>query len=382
MARQAILVAARRSPVAPRGGALKTLEVDALAAPVLTACLDDAGLDGAMVDEVIVGNALYGGGNPARRLALLAGVPESVPALTLDRQCCSGLDAILMAARLIESGAANCVLAGGVESFSRAPLRLSRPRGPDEVPRLYDRPPFTPWPERDPEMADAAAALAAHAGIGLEDQLAYAVASHAKACAAREAGRLTAELVESVGLSRDAFARALSLATGRRSRVIAGEGESRILTATTAVEADGAAFVCVVSDRLAAARSVTDGCRLIGGASAGADPEMPGLAPVAAGQKVFAATGLRAHRMAAAEVMEAYAVQAMACARALDLPAASLNRGGGALARGHPIGASGAILAVRLFHELRGEPSGALGLAAIASAGGLGTAAILQRLAG
>src|SRR5690606_22316959 len=145
--------------VVPRGGAFAGLEVDALAAPVITACLDAAGLQADRVDDLLLGNALYGGGNPARRVGLFAGLPQRVPGITLDRQCTSGLDAVLLAARLVESGAADCVVAGGVESFSRAPIRMRRPVAPDELPAAYARPPFTPWPERDPEMAEAAADL-------------------------------------------------------------------------------------------------------------------------------------------------------------------------------------------------------------------------------
>ncbi|MCV0429060.1 MAG: thiolase family protein, partial [Roseibium sp.] len=123
----AFIIAARRTPVAPRGGDLSAYQADELAAPVLAALVRDTGLSGNQVDHVILGNALYAGGNPARLAALRAGLPQSVPAMTLDTQCCSGLDAILQGVRLIESGAADCVLAGGAESFSRAPIRMHRP---------------------------------------------------------------------------------------------------------------------------------------------------------------------------------------------------------------------------------------------------------------
>src|SRR5690606_37799028 len=161
------------------------------------------------VDDLLLGNALYGGGNPARRVGLFAGLPQRVPGITLDRQCTSGLDAVLLAARLVESGAADCVVAGGVESFSRAPIRMRRPVAPDELPAAYARPPFTPWPERYPEMAEAAADLAALQGISTERQIGWTCRSHAAALTAVKAGRLGSELVGVEDVAADTYARAL-----------------------------------------------------------------------------------------------------------------------------------------------------------------------------
>ncbi|WP_349358363.1 thiolase family protein [Stappia sp.] len=380
MTARAYLVAARRSAVAPRNGALSRLEVDALAAPVVGAVLADAGVTGEAVDEVLLGNALYGGGNPARRVALLAGLPEAVPALTLDRQCASGLDAILLAARLIESGRAHCVLAGGVESYSRAPIRMTRPLEAGDAPRAYDRPPFTPWPERDPDMDAAAADLAARLGIDQEAQIAWTVDSHARARRAEAEQRFAAELVPVAGATRDAFARDLDPRTCARSPVLARCGETALRAATAAVAADAAAVVCVVSDTWLARHGAAHAVRIVDGVSAGGDPTLPGLAPVAAGRALAARTGVDLAAVALCEVMEAYAVQAIACVTRLGLDPDRVNRSGGALARGHPIGASGAILAVRAFHELAQAPRGAQALAAIASAGGLGTAALFERV--
>lgn len=375
----AYLLAPRRSPVVPRGGALAALEVDALAAPVIRACLQAGGVGGGGVDEVIAGNALYGGGNPARRAALLAGLPDGVPAITIDRQCCSGLDAIAQAARLVEAGAADCVLAGGLESYSRAPIRLRRPMDERGEPVAYDRPPFTPWPERDPDMAEAALALAVRLGIDEETQLAFAVASHASARRALTLKSHEGEIVPLEGVPSDRFTRDLSAETGRRSRVLARAGEACLRAATAAVSADAAAFALVVSATWLQANPHIAACRIVDSAAAGSDPCLPGLAPVVAGKRLLARHHIDAGTLAVAEVMEAYAVQAIACIEGLGLDPQRVNRGGGALARGHPIGASGAILAVRLFHELQDEPAGSRGLATIASAGGLGTALLLER---
>lgn len=360
----AFIIAARRTAVAPRDGAFRALSLEALAAPVIAALLADAGLEGGAVDEVIVSNALGAGGNPARRVALAAGLPERVAGLSIDRQCAGGLDAILLARALVESGAAQVVVAGGVESYSRRPLRLATdPAGGPPVP--YDQPPFTPWPARDPEMTAAAAALAARLGIGRAAADAFAVESHARA---KARGR-TGEIVGLAGLDADPFARRLTMALAARAPVLAGS----LTVANTAVAADGAAFVLVVSGRIAAARGRA--MRIMGGATVGGDPMEPGLAPVAAIGRVLQGAGLAPDALAVAEVMEAYAVQAMACVAGAGLDPARVNPGGGALARGHPVGASGAVLAVRMFWELKAG----LGLCAIAAAGGIGTALLAER---
>ena len=349
------LIAARRTAVVPRGGAFARLSIEDLAAPVVLACLADAGISLAQVDEVILSNALGAGGNPARRVALAAGLGH-VAGLSIDRQCAGGLDAILLARALVDSGAADVVLAGGVESYSRRPMRLRT--DPDGGPPLaYDQAPFTPWPKRDPGMADAAEALAQRLGITRARQEAWAVESHAKALKSDHSG----EMVQVAGITRDAFSRALTPGLLARAQVVSGN----ITAATAAVAADAAAVCLVVSDRVARGR----GLALLAGATLGGNPEEPGLAPIAAIKAIWGGEALQM-----VEVMEAYAVQAIAVVEGAGLDPSLVNPGGGALARGHPIGASGAILAVRLFHGLRQGR----GLAAIASAGGIGTALLVE----
>ena len=350
------LIAARRTAVVPRGGAFARLRIEDLAAPVLQACLTDAGIAPDQVNDVILSNALGAGGNPARRVALAAGLPDSVAGLTIDRQCAGGLDAILLAKALVDSGAADIVLAGGVESYSRRPLRLQTdPDGGPPTP--YEQAPFTPWPDRDPDMAAAAEALARRLSIPRARQEAWAAHSHAKALAAD----LSREIVPLEGITRDAFPRALVPKLLAKAPVLTGS----ITAATAAVAADAAAVCLVVSDRVAQGR----GLMILGGTTLGGTPEDPGLAPVAAIRRVW-----RGEPLAQAEIMEAYAVQALAVIDGAGLDPQIVNPGGGGLARGHPIGASGAILAVRLFHGL----TQGRGLAAIAAAGGIGTALLLE----
>ncbi|MCX7286295.1 MAG: thiolase family protein [Rhodobacterales bacterium] len=350
------LIAARRTAVVPRGGSFARLSIEDLAAPVVAACLVDAGLAPDAVNEVILANALGAGGNPARRVALAAGLPDRVAGLTIDRQCAGGLDAILLARALVDSGAADVVLAGGVESYSRRPLRLmTDPDGGPPTP--YNQAPFTPWPDRDPDMTMAANALAQRFGITRERQGHWAMESHARALKADH----SAEIVPLMGVTRDSFARPLTQQLLARAPSLAGS----VTAATAAVAADAAAVCVVVSDRIAAGR----GLAILQGATVGGNPSEPGLAPIGAIARIW-----KGEPLTMVEVMEAYAVQAIAVVQGAGIDPDLVNPGGGALARGHPIGASGAILAVRLFHGLRQG----LGLATIASAGGIGSALLLE----
>jgi acetyl-CoA C-acetyltransferase len=361
----AYIIAAKRSAVVPRGGAFASLSIEGLGAPVALACLAAAGLAPDRVDEVILSNALGAGGNPARRVALAMGLPEHVAGLTTDRQCAGGLDAVLLARALVMSGQAEVVLAGGVESYSRRPLRFwADPEGGPPIP--YDEAPFTPWPDRNPKMANAANDLAQGDGITRNMQDAWAVQSHAKARFGQ--GLMRAEIEPLLGVDADPFTRNLTIAQAARAKAIVGS----VTAANTAVAADGAAFCLVVSAKIAAraARAI----RITSAATLGAAPDQPGLAPIAAIGRVLADAKIHPSALTRAEVMEAYAVQAIACVQGVGLDPASVNLHGGGLARGHPIGASGAVLAVRLWHDLQAG----YGLAAIAAAGGIGSALLLD----
>lgn len=367
------IIAAKRTAIVPHGGAFAALSIEDLGAPVVQSLLASAGLVGGDVDDIIVSNALGAGGNPARRIALAAGLPERVAGLSIDRQCAGGLDAIVLARALVDSGAAQVVIAGGVESYSRRPLRAhTDPAGGPPVP--YTQAPFTPWPDRDPDMTVAADALGRRFSIERTAQDNWSVNSHAKALdyMQRVPQQLREEIVPLAGQVGDPFARMLTAELAARAKPLYGT----ITAANAAVAADGAAFVLVVSDRFAESRLTAGrGMQIVGGMTLGDDPQMPGLAPIAAIRAVLKNVGIEALDITTAEVMEAYAVQAIACVHGAGLPAACVNQGGGALARGHPIGASGAVLAVRLFYQLQHG----YGLAAIAAAGGLGTGLLVTR---
>ncbi len=365
------IIAARRSAVVPRGGKFAALEPHELAAPVLQACLRDAGLAPSEVGELILSNALGGGGNPARLAALAAGLPQRVAGLSIDRQCAGGLDAILLGHALVQSGQHHVVIAGGVESYSRRPQR-ARTFADGRAPEPYDQARFTPWADRDPQMAVAADDLARSLGLSREVQDAWAMRSHARA--RQNAAARQAEIVPLRGVAEDAFTRALSLRHCLRAPVVQGD----ITAANMAVAADAAAFVVIVSDQIGAGLRRA-GLRLLQGATLGALPEQPGLSPLPALRQVLAQQGLLPSDLHRAEIMEAFAVQTLACLQKSNLEPDIVNPCGGALAQGHPVGASGAILAVKLFHGLR--PGDGPALAAIAAAGGIGTAALFEAVA-
>jgi acetyl-CoA C-acetyltransferase len=367
MTKPAFLIAARRTSVAPKNGVFKRVEVYDLAATVVTALLDETCIDPNQVDELILSNALYGGGNPARMTARAAGLPHSIAGLSTDRQCAGGLDAIGLARAMVQSGMAEVVIAGGAESASRRPNRArTDPDGGPASP--YDRPPFAPNPMNDPDLHQASADLAHERGISALDQIAWTVESHAKALAARD--RMLAEIVEVEDATRDTFTRALTPTLCKRAPLLSGG----LSSATTAVSADAAAFVVVVSERIA--QSHPNAVEIVEAATIGYDPRRPPLSPLPSIERVLNAANIQRDTLSTIEMMEAYAVQAMACLQDTGLDPEKTNLGGGALARGHPIGASGAVLAVRLFHELQARKG--TGLAAIAAAGGVGSALVLR----
>jgi len=374
--RGAFVIAARRTAIGLVGGLHRTQPVEALGAAALRAALADSGLAAADIGEVIMGNAVGGGGNPARLIALAAGLPESVPALTIDRQCASGLDAIVSGARLIASGAAEAVIAGGAESPSTAPWRVEKPaslhRG---LPRFFAEAQFAPGAAGERQMIEAAERIAGECGITRAEQDVYALRSHERAVAAIRAGQFDAEIAPVAreelrddgpkpALRPEVLARAAPLIPG--GTVTAGN---------SCPVSDGAAAVVMVSPALHARLGRPPGLAFRGAAAAGVDPARLGLGAVPAFERLLARLGVESGAFDAIEFNEAFASQVLATIRALDLRAGITNPQGGAIALGHPYGASGAILVVRLFTRMVREGAGDEGLAMLAAAGGLGVAA-------
>lgn len=374
MPEEPVIVAARRTPIGTRSRALAELRAEQLAGPVIRAALADAEAatgSALTVADVVLGNCMGPGGNPARVSALAAGLGVSVPGMTVDRQCGSGLAAVLVAVTAIRAGDERPRIAGGVESASTAPTRSV-----GGVP--YDRAAFTPsgWP--DPDMLRAAEDLAQVDAITRERQDAHAARSHRRARAARNAGRFDAELVPLAGLgSDDSIGVADSLLT-RLNPLFPG---GTVTAGTSTRISDGAATVVVVPRRL---RAGTAGLVIRGHATVGCDPALPGIGAAPAVLAALASAGVGIGDVAAVEIVEAFAAQSLAVLSRIgvedDDPRVCAD--GGALALGHPWGASGAVSMVRLFSRLirSGAPAGTLGIAAASVGGGMGVAAVVEVL--
>lgn len=412
-----VVIAARRTPIAVRGGRLEQTGVDALAAVAVQAVVEDARTlwggespDPVLISDVVLGNCMGPGGNLGRIAALGAGLGEPVPGMMVDRQCASGLAAILTGAALASSpvrsqageasgapgvGPVPLVVAGGAESASTAPPRL----GPDGMP--YARAPFAPSGFADPDMAVMAQRIATKRRISRHRQDAYAVRSHRLAWQAAQTGAFDVECVPvPVGddvVTRDEGPRArMERLVGRARPLFSAEtgdenaGESSHLQyavtgANSSRNTDGAAAVVLTP---AAHRGTAAGLELVGSVTVGVDPALPGLGPVPAVQRLLDSTGVALAEVAAIELVEAFACQALAVLDDLGLTGDHFSDGvdprvnaeGGALALGHPWGGSAAVSVVRLFTRLvrAGAPEGTLGLATVAAGGGLGVAALFR----
>ncbi|WP_245413101.1 thiolase family protein [Arthrobacter celericrescens] len=385
---QPVIIAALRTPVCRAGGQLKSLRAEELMAPVLRSLLDTTGIAGGQVSDVVIGNAVGGGGNLARHAALLAGLPASVPGMVVDRQCGSGLDAIVLASRLLAAGGDGIYLAGGVESISTAPLRAYPGRTPEEDPEFYTRARFVPPQFGDPDMGVAAENVAREYGISRERQDAFALRSHQRAVAAREAGRFAGEILPVAAggptvASDDGPRRALSAAVLRRFPA-AFVPEGTVTAGNSCFDADAASAVVITSLRRARELGVRDALVVLGSETAGVDPELLGIGAAAAAARLLERHATRATDVDLVEFNEAFAAQAIACLDAVGIDPERANLDGGALALGHGYGASGAVLVTRLLAQARAVPaiegSDPLALALISIAGGMGTAALFKYL--
>ena len=377
-----VVIAARRTPISTRGMRLRGRSVHELAAPVIRRCLADAERaigSSLVVGDVVLGNCMGPGGNIARLSALAADLDVSVPGMTIDRQCGSGLSAIITASDAIRAGDSRLLLAGGAESASTAPLRIAH-----GVP--YARAAFSPTGFPDPEMGPAAQELAAAFGIDRDRQDAYAERSHRLALVQLEAGGFDNELVALDELGRDDSPRERMTDLLPRFPslypTLDGPATGSVTAGNSCRISDGAAVVAIVST---GSRGDAPGLALLAHATIGCDPALPGIGPVAAVNQVLAAAGVSLDDIAAFEIVEAFAAQCLAVLYSLDLATPDfvdprVCSGGGALALGHPWGASGAVSVVRLFTRLvrEGAPAGSLGIATAAVGGGMGVAALFE----
>ncbi len=400
---EAFLIGGTRTPVGRYGGALSGVRPDDLAALVVKEAVQRAGVDPDQVDEVILGNANGAGEenrNVARMAWLLAGFGDHVPGLTVNRLCASGLSAVILASQMVKSGAADIVVAGGVESMSRAPWVQAKPTKAFAKPGgsfdtsigwRFVNPEFTSGPlsrggKMTFSMPETAEEVADVYGISREDADAFAVQSHERALNAIAAGRLRDEIIPVTVKSRkgdtvvdtDEGPRAgttMEVLAGLRPVVRPGG----VVTAGNASALnDGASAIVVASAAAVKKYGLTPRARVVEGTSAGVAPEVMGMGPVSATNKALARAGWSLDDIGAVELNEAFASQSLAVMRELGLDNSITNNDGGAIALGHPLGSTGSRLLVTLLGRMERE-NVQRGLATLCVGVGQGTSLLIEK---
>jgi acetyl-CoA C-acetyltransferase len=387
-----VIVAAVRTPIGRFGGVFKDLPAWRLGASAIAGALSRVGLEPAAVEDVIMGNVLQAGQgmNPARRASMTAGLPDSVPAVTVNMVCGSGLRAVVMAAQAIALGEAQIVVAGGMESMSQAPYLLTGARFGYRLGHgmLVDSLLAEGLTDafHDCHMGITAENIAREYGIGREEQDRYAVESQRRAALAWETGAFADEIipVEVPGrqgselVTRDEHPRPETTLEGLLRLRPAFDPEGTVTAGNASGINDGAAALVVMAEERARALGLEPLARIRSWAWAGVPPRVMGLGPIPALRQALARAELRIEDLDLYEVNEAFAVQVLAVQRELGLDPQRLNIYGGAIALGHPIGASGARILVTLVHALR-RTGGRYGAAALCIGGGMGIAVIVER---
>ncbi|HXV04792.1 MAG TPA: thiolase family protein [Solirubrobacterales bacterium] len=397
---EAFLIDAVRTPMGAYRGALSGIRPDDLAAHAIRAVVERSGVDPERIADVYLGAANQSGEDNrdvARMAALLAGLPDSVPGATVNRLCASGLEAINAAARAVKLGEGDYYLAGGVESMSRAPWVVPKPeRGlPRGERTMYDT--TLGWRLVNPRMAELGVStesmgetgenVAERYGVSREDQDAFALRSHQRAVAAAEAGRFAGEIApieaprgrEKVMLSADEGPRPDTSAERLAAlRPVFREGGT-VTAGNASTLNDGAACVLIASEKGVEELGAEPLARVASFGVAGVDPAYMGIGPALALPRALAAAGLELGDLDLIELNEAFASQALACARELGIDEERLNVNGGAIALGHPLGCSGARLTTTLLHELR-RRGGRYGAATLCVGVGQGLATVFERL--
>lgn len=380
-----------RTPFGKYGGALSDVRPDDLAAHVVGALIERApDLDGGEVEEIFLGNANGAGEenrNVARMAALLAGLPTTVPGATVNRLCGSGMEAAVQAARTVQTGDASLVLAGGVESMSRAPWVMPKPAKGFPAGNATLHSTTLGWRLVNPRMPDrwtvslgeATENLAEKHGIDRADQDAFALASHTRAARAWEKGTFADEIVQvpEHELDRDECIRETS--TDKLARLKPAFRSGGTVTAGNASPLNDGAAALLIGDRAAADRTGLEPlARIAARGVAGVDPDVFGIGPVRAAEIALERAGIGWSDLAVVELNEAFAAQSLACVRSWEgLDPDIVNPNGGAIAIGHPLGASGARIIGSLAHELR-RRGGGWGLATLCIGVGQGLAVVLE----
>jgi len=378
----AYIIAARRTAIGRVGGLHKNRRIEELCAPLVVAALQDSGLEPTQIDELIVGNATQGG-NPARLISLAAGLPETVSASTVDRQCGSGLDAIVSAIRTIALGHAEAVVAGGAETISTAPWRISKPRNLYQLPHFMSFEPGAAEERESAPLIESSEALSSRLGISRAQQDTYALRTHLKAEVARANRKFVGEIVPlraNAEEARDQSAIEPDFKDlGQLAPYLPPDGT--LTPGNTSMMHDGAAMTVIVSERLWETLGKPHGLRLVAHAVRGVAPDDEAVAPIEAMKKLKERmNGFKPADIGVVELNESSAAQAIALIQSLDIDEDILNPDGGAVARGHPFAAAGAVLVTRLFTRMvrTKEEAPRLGVATLGTLGGMGLAALFE----
>lgn len=389
MKREAVIVSAVRTPVGRCRGALAAVGAPELGALVIAEAVRRAGLQGEEVEEVIFGNlGNNDSANLARVVTLQAGLPFTVPAITIDRQCSSGLNAIAIGALMIEAGEAEIVVAGGTESDSNRPHLMEKARVAYQVapPQWLVR--RTAPGALNVSMGTTAENLGRKYHITREECDAFALESHRKAAAAQAAGRFDAQMIpvtvpgkrgKTTVVDRDECVRPESTMETLGRLPTAFEPDGVCTAGNSSPMSDGAGAVVLMDRETAEKKGLEPLAVFRGFAVTGCDPSIMGIGPVEAIRKVLRKTGLTLEEMDLIELNEAFATQSIACIRELGLDMDKVNVNGGALALGHPLAGTGAILTAKLLYELKRRRA-RYGLVAFCMAGGQGGAAVFERI--
>ncbi len=393
MAESIVLVSGVRTAIGRFGGGFVNTPAADLGSTVIKEAIARAGIEAGQVDQVVFGcvGQVAEDAYISRHAAVNAGIPIEVPAYTVNRLCGSGLEAITTGARWIQTGEAEIVVAGGAENMSMLPyyqrnarwgLRMGNAQLEDGIPILLSDP-FNRY-----HMGVTAENLAKEFSLTREEQDVFAVESHRRAVDAIQSGRFKDEIVpvevkagrETKVIDTDEHARADSSIEKMAGLKPAFQAEGSVTAGNASGINDGAAAVVMMTESKAAELGLKPRLRLVGSAVAGVEPSLMGSGPIPATKKVLERTGIHRDDLDSIELNEAFAAVALACSRGLELDPARTNPNGGAVALGHPVGATGAILTVKLMHELA-RSGGKMGLVSLCIGGGQGISAVFENVA-
>jgi acetyl-CoA C-acetyltransferase len=388
MKRDAVIVSAVRTAIGRAGGALATVPAHVFGGEVIKEAVKRAKISPDMIDDVIIGNVVSGGGNIARLTALQAGLPLETPGLTIDRQCGSGINAVTLVAQAIRSGAGDVYIAGGVESMSRAPYLMDRPeKAYSAMPPRFRKSRLSPDEIGDPPMGITAENLVERYNISREEQDEFSLQSQQKMARAMEEGRFDDQIVpisiptrkgDPIVFNKDEHPRP-ETSMAALSKLPPAFLKGGTVTAGSSSGLNDAASALVIMSREKAEELGLKPLAVIREfAVSGVDPNIMGIGPVPATRKVMEKSGLSVEEMDIVEINEAFAAQVLACNRDLNIEPSKINVNGGAIAHGHPLGATGAILITKAAYELE-RTGGRYALITACIGGGQGIATIIER---